>query len=45
MKLHAITKDKVIFTTNKGNIITETLAQDAKDILNWYWRKMPANQN
>lgn len=44
MKIHAILKDRVIFTTDEGNIITEPLSQDAKVILQWFSANVPANQ-
>lgn len=45
MQLHAILKDKVIFTTNDGKIINEQLSNEAKMVLDWYSKNMPANQN
>ena len=44
MQLHAILKDKVIFTTNDGKIINEQLSDEAKMVLDWYNKNMPANQ-
>lgn len=43
MELRAVLKDKVLFTTNDGKIITEQIGQDAKQILDWYVRNIPAN--
>lgn len=44
MQLHAILKDTVIFTTNDGRIINEQLSEGAKMVLDWYNKKIPANQ-
>lgn len=44
MELRAVLKDKVLFTTNDGKIITESIGKDAQQILDWYVRNIPANQ-
>ena len=44
MQLHAILKDNVIFTTNDGRIKNEQLSDEAKMVLDWYNKKIPANQ-
>lgn len=45
MKLHAITNGFAIFTSDNGKIISEPITQDAKDVLEWYYNNIPANQN
>lgn len=44
MQIHAILKDKVLFTTNDGRIINKQLSDEAKMVLDWYNKNMPANQ-
>ena len=43
MQIHAILKNKVLFTTNDGKIITESIGQDAQQILDWYIHNIPVN--
>lgn len=44
MKLHAITNGIAIFTSDNGKIISTPITQGAKDVLEWYYHNVPANQ-
>lgn len=44
LKLHAITKDRAIYTSSTGKIIAEPITQGAKAVLDWYVHNVPANQ-
>lgn len=44
MKLHAITNDTAIFTSNAGQIIAQPITQGARAVLEWNAHHIPANQ-
>lgn len=44
-KLHALLDGFVVFTSSTGQIISEPITQDAKQVLDWYSKNVPANDN
>lgn len=44
MKLHAIANGIAVFTSDNGQIISEPITHDAKMILDWFYKRIPANE-